>query len=222
MPEDVLELGTHLVHELGLEDSTDTLGRWLAHHLAELICDIDSDPNVSARKDKLSLATDIITKLWARREHLPGGANPIRRFTAILRVLDGLVPNANPWLRMNNSQLQRTAATLYDRLSRLTIGLLLLELDLTKVATTKRSSVEKHMTTEECRILEHLYERLEALGIRTDGTVSSADSSGATLSEVVIELADETTQELLQLKENVRKWESSAAAGKSNKLLKEP
>jgi len=206
-----LELGRHLVHELGLEDSTDTLGRWLTHHLAELIRGIDSDPDGAARNDKLSLATDIITRLWARREHLPGGANPIRPFKEILHVLDRLVPKANPWLSMHNSQLQRTAATLYDRLSRLTIGLLLLELDLTKVAKRKRSSVEKHLTIEERRILEHLCERLEALGIRTDVAASNADSSGVALSEVVIELADETTRELLQLKENVRKWESSTA-----------
>src|SRR5437899_158832 len=36
---DVLELGKHLVAELELEESRDTLAKWLAHHLAELIAD---------------------------------------------------------------------------------------------------------------------------------------------------------------------------------------
>ena len=36
-PKDVLEHGRQLVRELDLEDGVDTLGRWMAHHLAELM-----------------------------------------------------------------------------------------------------------------------------------------------------------------------------------------
>ena len=33
----VLDLGRALVDELGLDPGVDTLGRWMAHHIAELI-----------------------------------------------------------------------------------------------------------------------------------------------------------------------------------------
>lgn len=204
----MLELGAHLVNELGLADSTDTLGRWLAHHLAELMHDIDSEGDPAARKQKLAVATDVIQRLWAGREHLPGKANPVTPYKDVIRVLDRLVPPANPWHGLHATELQRTAATLFDRLSRLTVGLLLLELDLTKIRGTKRSSAEKHLTTDERRILEHLRELLVSLGIRTDVSPADAASTTPTLSELMIEIADEITQELLKVRENIRKWEN--------------
>ena len=42
MPKDVLDLGRALVEELGLDPGVDTLSRWMAHYIAELIEDAET------------------------------------------------------------------------------------------------------------------------------------------------------------------------------------
>src|SRR5438552_13165247 len=85
---DVLELGTHIVKELELKDRGDTLNRWLAHHVAELIYDAEhatADPK--ARREAQKRATETILKIWDHRANLPGHANPLARYREILEVL---------------------------------------------------------------------------------------------------------------------------------------
>src|ERR1035437_1389126 len=59
-----LELGRHLVKEFGLEDSTDTLGRWMAHHVAELMkkATCESDPEL--RRKAEDQAVETILRIW--------------------------------------------------------------------------------------------------------------------------------------------------------------
>jgi hypothetical protein len=87
VPKDVLELGEHLVRELGLEDSTDTLGRWLAHHLAELMTAVKETAGTSAHHEALRQATEIILRIWERRTALPGDAYPLAQYKEVLNVL---------------------------------------------------------------------------------------------------------------------------------------
>ena len=47
----IVELGKKLVLELGLEDAVDTLGRWMAHHIAELMADAET-ANINDRSAK--------------------------------------------------------------------------------------------------------------------------------------------------------------------------
>ena len=42
LPSAVLRLGARIVRELELEPSVDTLGRWMAHHLAEVMQEVES------------------------------------------------------------------------------------------------------------------------------------------------------------------------------------
>jgi hypothetical protein len=51
---DVLALGRHLVAELQLEQSVDTLGRWLAHHVAELIARAEAAEDATGRASALT------------------------------------------------------------------------------------------------------------------------------------------------------------------------
>jgi hypothetical protein len=59
---DVVRLGDHIVHRLGLEDSVDTLGRWMAHRIAELIEQAEDGDEETKRE-----ATDLILRCWERR-----------------------------------------------------------------------------------------------------------------------------------------------------------
>ena len=62
-PKDVLELGRHLVRELGFEDGVDTLGRWMSHHVAELIDKAENGVTAAERVRARKLATETILKL---------------------------------------------------------------------------------------------------------------------------------------------------------------
>jgi hypothetical protein len=77
----------HLVRELGLADSNDTLGRWIAHHLAELMRAVDESTDPESKAKALTQATDLIIRLWRNRDVLPGEANPLARYRDALTVL---------------------------------------------------------------------------------------------------------------------------------------
>jgi hypothetical protein len=74
-------LGQLIVQQLGLETTTDTLSRWMAHRVAELIAAGDTD--TEARKQ----ASDLIVRLWEQRATWPHGWPP-PAMARILRWLD--------------------------------------------------------------------------------------------------------------------------------------
>jgi hypothetical protein len=73
-------LGRLIVEQLGIGETTDTLSRWMAHRLAELITIAESDP------DARSQATDLILRLWEHRARWPSWPPPAMART--LRWLD--------------------------------------------------------------------------------------------------------------------------------------
>lgn len=91
-------LGKRLVSELQLSDDVDTLGRWMAHYVAELIQDAERATGED-RAQKQAAARDAILAVWAHRAELPSGARPFAEFEPILRVLENLSPDS-PSLRV--------------------------------------------------------------------------------------------------------------------------
>lgn len=91
MPKDVLDLGRALVKELGLDPGVDTLSRWMAHYIAELIKEAET-AKVEERPAKLAKCADAILKLWERRHQLPNGKRPFEDLEPILRALESLDP----------------------------------------------------------------------------------------------------------------------------------
>lgn len=59
---DVLELGEHLVKELNLQPRGDTLGRWLGHHVAELMWKSEHAETTAERR--LAAADEVDPKRW--------------------------------------------------------------------------------------------------------------------------------------------------------------
>lgn len=94
MPKDVLDLGRALVEELGLDPGVDTLSRWMAHYIAELIEEAET-AKVEERPAEFARCADAILKLWERRHQLPNGKRPFEDLEPILRALESLDPTDN-------------------------------------------------------------------------------------------------------------------------------
>jgi hypothetical protein len=85
---EIIELGKTIVKELGLYDSVDTLSRWMAHYLAELIVKAE---NASSVKEKSALekeCCEIILKLWKERENLSENLQPLGNLKETLEILN--------------------------------------------------------------------------------------------------------------------------------------
>lgn len=86
-----LELGRKLVKELGLDQTVDTLGRWMAHYIAELIQDVEK-ASAEEKPAKMQACCDAILNLWKHRHMLPDGKRPFEELEPILRNLESLDP----------------------------------------------------------------------------------------------------------------------------------
>lgn len=98
---DVVKLGEMIVDELGLTDSNDTLGRWMAHRLAELMDSAESAVREAEREKARQEASDLIIALWDHRAGWPNGWPP--KATAALSRDTGRYarreePTGSPWL----------------------------------------------------------------------------------------------------------------------------
>ena len=114
LPSEVLKLGSRIVRELRLEH-TDTLGRWMAHHLAEVLQDVDS-----AREDEKELvrnrAVDLILKLWSHKRSLPGAAYPLTNLERAISVLARLSPDTSPFQWIRTGEKEKLLARVFDGL----------------------------------------------------------------------------------------------------------
>lgn len=90
--EATLELGKKLTGELGLDQSVDTLGRWMAHYIAELIQDAEK-ANPQERPAKMRACSEAILSLWKHRHELPNGKRPFEELEPILKALESLNPD---------------------------------------------------------------------------------------------------------------------------------
>lgn len=127
-----MELGKHLVRELDFEDGVDTLGRWMAHHLAELIHEAENSNAEEKRIKASQQAVDTILKIWEHRKNLPREAFPLAKYEDLLKVIERLRIRNDPFrfeiynFQSRNDQL---ASMLFDNFTRLVISLLLMKVD---------------------------------------------------------------------------------------------
>lgn len=87
----MLELGKRLTKELGLDQSADTLGRWMAHYIAELIYNAE---NASPDEQPMTMKAcyEAILNLWQHRHALPDGKRPLEELEPLLRAIESLDP----------------------------------------------------------------------------------------------------------------------------------
>lgn len=92
--EAALELGRKLTTELGLDQSVDTLGRWMAHYIAELIQNAVKASS-EERPAKMQACCHAILTLWSHRHTLANGKRPFEELEPLLRTLESLDPEGN-------------------------------------------------------------------------------------------------------------------------------
>ena len=90
----MLELGRKLTKELDLDQSVDTLGRWMSHYIAGLILDSEK-ASAEERPAKMRECCDAIINLWKHRHVLPDGKRPFEEIEPILRTLESIDPEDN-------------------------------------------------------------------------------------------------------------------------------
>jgi hypothetical protein len=87
----VLTLGRKLVEELGLEQSVDTLGRWMAHYIADLVTKAEratGDEKSAVERECFAA----ILALWKHRAELPDGRRPFQALEPVMRAIESLDP----------------------------------------------------------------------------------------------------------------------------------
>ncbi|MBI6742869.1 AVAST type 3 anti-phage proein Avs3b [Pseudomonas syringae] len=87
-----MALGKKLVTEQGFDGSVDTLGRWMAHHIAELIQEAES-ANDDARPVKMAHVREAVLALWSHRHVIPNGRSPFAGMEPIFDALESLDPD---------------------------------------------------------------------------------------------------------------------------------
>jgi hypothetical protein len=213
IPTDVLALGQHLVTELKLDERGDTLSRWMAHHVAELIHQARSLPPGRERSEAQKQATETILKIWEHRANLPHRAYPLAPFKDLLKILTLLQPNNNPYRFSQLSRLDQLAAILFDRLTRLTILLLLTHVPDRERATKSPRALVKAMTDDEREVLNRLNDWFSLLPSPTKTAKKkaagkrqprSADREAKALHKIMIESIDDSTRTLTDLKNELK------------------
>lgn len=69
----------------------DTLGRWMAHYIAELIQDAENS-GADDRSAKMHVCSEAIYALWSHQHELPNGKKPFESLEPIKRALESLDP----------------------------------------------------------------------------------------------------------------------------------
>jgi hypothetical protein len=123
----VLELGQHLVNELGLEDSTDTLGRWMAHHVAELMVRATEESEPDLQQKAQDRAVETILKIWERRKTLPRDADPLKRYEQVVDLFIKLETPPKRWWGRNRTSADTAYLELFSDLRRLVDTILTLQ-----------------------------------------------------------------------------------------------
>lgn len=143
-PKDVLELGKYLVRELDFEDGVDTLGRWMAHHLAELIQEAENRKTQEAKLKASQQATETILKIWEYRKNLPNEAYPLAKYKDLLRVIGFLRIDNNPYrfFRNNFDKTHELASVLFDNFARLILSLLFIKMESLKSKKLAENVIE--------------------------------------------------------------------------------
>lgn len=89
----VLALGKRIVEELGPDQEVDTLARWMAHYIAELIKATEAASG-EARAARLAECAAAVLDLWKHRSRLPRDRRPLEDLEPILNALQSLDPGS--------------------------------------------------------------------------------------------------------------------------------
>lgn len=200
---DVLALGRLLVKELGLEQSVDTLGRWMAHHISELIVEADKTEG-SDKADVEDRCRETVLALWDHISVFPRGHRPLENIEPLLATIQALDPENQAYFYQSEAQSQIEQSTLSDQakdLLELSLGIdysarLLIGMCLKNAANE---------ITEEKRDLFELARSLDADTPKTYVVRILTDEQGKSGEEQKAEVIREAIKTLRNRRERLRK-----------------
>ncbi|MFJ8957536.1 hypothetical protein ACIRO1_46355 [Streptomyces sp. NPDC102381] len=91
--ERTLELGKEIADSLS---ESDVIGRWMAHHISDLITQAENATGADANDIRREAATAILA-LWNHRAALPSPTQPLAAFEPVFRALERLSESQDPW-----------------------------------------------------------------------------------------------------------------------------
>ncbi|MAE01559.1 MAG: hypothetical protein CMK66_03095 [Pseudoalteromonas sp.] len=144
---DVLVLGHHLATELGFSDSCDTLGKWMSHHLAEMMDRVEREKDAEKKEKYQQQTVELILKIWEHRSSLNGHAYPLARFKGIIDSLSILSPEANVWERNRLGKYESLAADSFSMLTNLYRALHFIEF--TSLQSIRSKQIPPSVLTDE-------------------------------------------------------------------------
>lgn len=166
MPSEVLRLGALIVHELDIDKGNDTLGRWMAHHLAELITEgknADGDDGIEIR-DRI---VDLILRVWSHRRSFPRRKYPLSDLEELASLLWRLRPEASPFGRLDSNENEDVLANVFRRFQRVVVyGILLISG--IKTVPEKVEDFEPYLDEHELELIQNVGRWVEAFN--TDKT----------------------------------------------------
>jgi len=169
-----LELGRLLVSEYLQERDGDTLSRWFLHAIAEKLIEFNEAKGEKARKSAQDTAADLILRFWRHRKATNLNVDPLSRFEELFKSLELLIPKANPWMSQRVHQTEKLAAELFECLSSLTIGLMLLGLSESDKPPRNSNLFARFLPTNEQGMLRY-FEFVER-SLTTKETVTASEA----------------------------------------------
>ncbi len=88
----ILELGNKIVNQLHLNDGVNTLGKWMAQYIAELIHKIETCEKQENKEALQKECSKLILKLWKNKKYLPID-QPLSNLKPLIKILEDLNSN---------------------------------------------------------------------------------------------------------------------------------
>ncbi|MAY32159.1 MAG: hypothetical protein CMM86_06090 [Rhodovulum sp.] len=98
-----IELGKRIVQDLELDQSCDTLGRWMAHHLAQLIAKAEDGPEEDRRTAQQECRAAIL-ELWEHILSVPTASRPFRDLEPVFETIRALDPDERLYFYQTRAQ----------------------------------------------------------------------------------------------------------------------
>ena len=175
-PINILALGSHLTDELGFSETRDTLGRWMAHYVAELIATAANAPDGPTKENAQAIAAKEILAIWSHRYSLPGNAYPLARFKGIIESLGLLAPGGSPWEHPAEGSRAAQAGEVYEQLRQLSLACLYA--DFLGGHSKLNTLVKAQLDPEESKLFSVLNEWAQSVYEKRNSVVAPTAASG--------------------------------------------
>ena len=110
---DIIALGNLLVKELQLGQSVDTLGRWMAHHIAEVMQDVEKFTG-RERTEAEDRCREAILSLWKHFNDFPRGLRPLADIEPLLATIKVLDPENREYFYLSEAKSLLENSTLSE------------------------------------------------------------------------------------------------------------